>query len=61
MFKDFVISSEMTCSKETTLLTCGENFDGILYLEPDELDQEVTIKLKSIVDGVPETRYCYFL
>ena len=50
---------ELSVSGGTSLVNLGEGAESILFLEPELLlGSQVTknIKMKSIVDGVPEAR-----
>lgn len=50
---------ELAVSTETSLISLGEGAEAIMFLEPEVTSvMAVTknIKLKSIVDGLPEAR-----
>ncbi|KAG7167662.1 Kinetochore-associated protein 1-like [Homarus americanus] len=63
-FPGFVTVYELSVNRDTNLVKIGEGAESILFLEPDMSPVTCvtsSLKLKSIVDGVPEARLAKLL
>lgn len=62
-FSEFLTVYELGVNKCTQLVFIGEGAESIMFLEPDVDAASLltsSLKLKSIVDGVPEARCVLF-
>lgn len=60
----FSVVYELAVSEGTSLISLGEGAEAIMFLEPEisaVMSVTKNIKLKSIVDGLPEARQVCFL